>query len=126
MKKSLHRIALAGAVVAQAVLLALAAPAPAGAETAAGGPARQPAARAGTHVTVKAGWELARIREYARGDSAIVGEIKPGESWPCSTGGCGSVKGGHVTACATSSDQWHAIKYYGYVRYVSVTCGTAI
>ncbi|MEQ4607578.1 hypothetical protein ABMX48_12165 [Streptomyces cavourensis] len=142
MKKSLHRLALGGAIVAQALVLTLGAPVPAGAEPAPKSPATatathpttaaasasasaSPEARFASRVTVKPGWELARIRAYARGDSAIVGEIKPGESWPCS-GGCGTVAGGHVTACGTSSDRWYAISYYGYVRYVSATCGTTV
>ncbi|MFJ1957567.1 hypothetical protein ACIOGT_29415 [Streptomyces microflavus] len=128
MKKSMHRLALAGAVVAQALVLALVlalgAPVPAGAEPVAEG-AAQATASAAARVTVKPGWELARIRAYARGDSSIEGEIKPGESWPCS-GGCGTVAGGHVTACGTSSNQWYAISHYGSVRYVSATCGTSI
>ncbi|ARI50823.1 MULTISPECIES: hypothetical protein [Streptomyces] len=131
MKKSLHRLAVGGALVAQALVLTLGAPVPAGAEPAPKSPATAttaaatPDARFASRVTVKPGWELARIRAYARGDSAIVGEIKPGESWLCS-GGCGTVAGGHVTACGTSSDRWYAISYYGYVRYVSATCGTVI
>ncbi|MEU3264466.1 hypothetical protein [Streptomyces bacillaris] len=131
MKKSLHRLAVGGAIVAQALVLTLGAPVPADAEPTPKSPATvttaaaTPDARFAARVTVKPGWELARIRAYARGDSAIVGEIKPGESWPCS-GGCGTVAGGHVTACGTSSDRWYAISYYGYVRYVSATCGTAI
>ncbi|MET7873908.1 hypothetical protein [Streptomyces cyaneofuscatus] len=138
MKKPTHRIAWACAIVAQALALTLSAPAPAGAEPVPAGakpvlagaePApveadRATAAAAG-RVTVKSGWELARIREYARGDSEIKGEIKPGESWPCS-GGCGTVAGGHVHACGASSNQWYAISYYGYVRYVSATCGTTV
>ncbi|PWS40667.1 hypothetical protein DKT74_31640 [Streptomyces sp. ZEA17I] len=131
MKKSLHRLAVGGALVAQALVLTLGAPVPAGAEPAAKSPATvttaaaTPDARFASHVTVKPGWELARVRAYARGDSEIVGEIKPGQSWPCS-GGCGTVAGGHVTACGTSSDRWYAISYYGYVRYVSATCGTVV
>ncbi|WP_127467670.1 hypothetical protein [Streptomyces sp. B27] len=131
MKKSLHRLAVGGALVAQALVLTVGAPVPAGAEPAPKSPATvttaaaTPDARFASRVTVKPGWELARIRAYARGDSAIAGEIKPGESWPCS-GGCGTVAGGHVTACGTSSDRWYAISYYGYVRYVSATCGTAV
>ncbi|CAM5735399.1 hypothetical protein GCM10010298_24760 [Streptomyces microflavus] len=39
MKKSMHRLALAGAVVAQALVLALGAPVPAGAEPVAEGAA---------------------------------------------------------------------------------------
>ncbi|MYT37613.1 hypothetical protein GTY66_16360 [Streptomyces sp. SID8356] len=131
MKKSLHRLAVGGALVAQALVLTLGAPVPAGAEPAPKSPATvttaaaTPNARFASHVTVKPGWELARVRAYARGDSEIVGEIKPGQSWPCS-GGCGTVAGGHVTACGTSSDRWYAISYYGYVRYVSATCGTVV
>ncbi|MEU2824108.1 hypothetical protein ABZ763_17905 [Streptomyces bacillaris] len=111
MKKSLHRLAVGGALVAQALVLTVGAPVPAGAEPAPKSPATvttaaaTPDARFAGRVTVKPGWELARIRAYARGDSAIAGEIKPGESWPCS-GGCGTVAGGHVTACGTSSDRW--------------------
>ncbi|MER6188404.1 hypothetical protein [Streptomyces cyaneofuscatus] len=140
MKKPTHRIAWACAIVAQALALTLSAPAPAGAEPVPAGAkpvlaGAEPApveanratatAAAAGRVTVKSGWELARIREYARGDSEIKGEIKPGESWPCS-GGCGTVAGGHVHACGASSNQWYAISYYGYVRYVSATCGTTV
>ncbi|MET9927386.1 MULTISPECIES: hypothetical protein [unclassified Streptomyces] len=124
MKKPTHRIAWACAIVAQALALTLSAPVPAGAEPPSDR-AAQATTQAAGRVTVKAGWELARIREYARGDSEIKGEIKPGESWPCS-GGCGTVAGGHVHACGSSSNQWYAISYYGYVRYVSATCGTSI
>ncbi|MEV6394720.1 hypothetical protein AB0M39_08050 [Streptomyces sp. NPDC051907] len=130
--KPMRRLALAGAVLTQTLLLSLAAPAAAGAATpaatttAAVASVEEGSAAAGSRVTVKAGWELARIRAYARGDSEIVGEIKPGESWPCSTAGCGTVRGGHITACDSAGDQWYAIHYYGYVRYVSATCGTSI
>ncbi|MFJ9977563.1 hypothetical protein [Streptomyces cyaneofuscatus] len=138
MKKPTHRIAWACAIVAQALALTLSAPAPAGAEPVPAGAkpviagaepsavdADRATAPAVSRVTVRSGWELARIREYARGDSEIKGEIKPGESWPCS-GGCGTVAGGHVHACGVSSDRWYAISYYGYVRYVSATCGTTV
>ncbi|MEU0920263.1 hypothetical protein ACWGH7_19540 [Streptomyces cyaneofuscatus] len=38
----------------------------------------------------------------------------------------GFLAGGHVHACGVSSDRWYAISYYGYVRYVSATCGTTV
>ncbi len=116
----MHRLTLAAAVAAPLLLMSSTAPVTAEARG---------VAAADTRVTVKAGWELARIRANARSDAEIVGEIRPGQNRTCSTAGCPTVNGHSITACGVTDDQWFAIWFdHGdeTVAYVSRTCATSI
>ncbi|WP_406858912.1 hypothetical protein ABZO31_01155 [Streptomyces sp. HUAS MG47] len=113
-------IAALAALAAPLLLLSATSPV-----TAAGEGRALEARLADTRVTVKSGWELARIRANARSDAEIVGEMRPGQSHMCSVAGCPTVVGHSITACGVTDDQWFAIWFdHGdeTVAYVSRSC----